>query len=168
MSVTLDDSAERMSDHTELLGQDRHEWEAPDKSHHVTFGRPRGLASLKVAKVLGPQQAANIVLSTMFYAILGIKAFDGETFFEPRTEMEFEAAVYRFGTNDTADMNFNDYVIAWQRALHPEMFNEMQIAREAGEPPETLDRIAKNAGSVTAKKSPRVRGSIKSSDSVAE
>ena len=142
-----------MMDTNEFLGKDTYSWTAADKSHTIVFGRPRGLASIKTAKILGPAQAANIVLSTMFYAILGIRTFDGEDFMEPMNEMQFEAAISRFGTNDTADTNFNEYVIQWQRSLHPEMFREMELAYDAGETPETVARIAKNAGKVTAKKS---------------
>ena len=161
MSVRFDEPGTQMDD-TELLGQDVHKWQSSDKLVTITFGRPRGNASYKVAKILGQSQSANIVATTMLLAILGIRTFNGEDFIEPYTEREFEAAMSRFGGEYSSDANFNDYVVAWQSRLHPDTFQALRNAEAAGETPEALANIARNAGQSLAKKSRARRGSTKS------
>ena len=164
MSIELDydEPTDGGLDEKELLGQDIHKWTSQDKSVSLTFGRARGNASYKVAKVLGQSQSANIVANTMLLAILGIRTFNGEEFTEPYTEREFEFTMSRFGTYDTCDTNFNDYVVSWQMALHPDTMRALRDAEGAGATPQELDAVAKNAGKSLAKKSRAPRGSTKS------
>ncbi len=159
-AVLIEDAAvasEQQLDVAQMLGKDLHEWTAADGSHSVAFGRARGLASVLVAKVLGPSQAHNIVLSMFLMAILSIREFDGKPLRQPENVADFERVMESFGTEDTADANFNDYVMAWQKAMHPEMFAEMQSAYDRNDLPDSFERIAREAGKATAKKSPRAR-----------
>jgi len=165
------------SDHVE-------EWRSPDGSVIVKYGSPRGAASYKIAKILGQNQSANIVLTGMLMATLAVRSINGEEVFEPANEIAAEAVMQRFGetednfnlffahlskrvsdglTKGSTDANLNDYVSAWQNSLHADTAKLLAEAAQAGETPEALERIAKNAGMQTANKSRARRGSMRSS-----
>ena len=153
MSVTLDDSTEGQLTGSELLGDDTHRWESADGRHKIVFGRPRGLVSIKVARILGPQQASNPVLDAYYKAVASIRSWttDGveQGFMEPSTDLQFEFAFNRLG-----DDELNRFTIAWQISLYPDAMQAMKEAIDAGESPDALDRIGKQAGMQHAKKSP--------------
>jgi len=152
MSVTLDDSTEGQLTGSELLGDDTHRWESSDGRHQITFGRPRGLVSIKVARILGPQQAANPVLDAYYKAVASIRTWTCDNveqeFMEPSTELQFEFAFNRLG-----DDALNQFTISWQMSLYPEAMKAMKDAIDAGESPEALARISQQAGVQHSKKS---------------
>jgi hypothetical protein len=166
------------------------EWTSPDKAVHVVYGPPRGPATYTVARMLGQENAANILATLLLQAGLAVRSINGEDVFEITTEDQFEALQARFGNEYTfnenfdnfaiafnqemekglgvgcIDSNFMHYVNAWQTALHPDTIEAMRIARETGANPETVERVARNAGKSHAKKSRRAPGSTRSSRSV--
>jgi hypothetical protein len=142
----------------ELVGNEEHRWEAPDRSRHCTFGRARGMISLRIARVLGPMQSNNPVLDLYYKAVAGIRTWNGQAVVEPMIDMHFEAAFSRFGS----DENLNDYVNTWQMALYPDMVEALKEIAKMGLGPEAVARVAENAGKQTSKKSRTARGSGKS------
>ncbi len=158
-------------------------WKSPDGSLTVEFGAPRGACSYNVAKILGQSQSGNLVMSSMLMTTLAIRSINGEDIDEPANELASESIMSRFGetednfaaflahfhgrlvdglANGTMDSNFNSYVVQWQNALHPDTTQTLKEAEMSGETPEAMERIARNAGMQTAKKSRARRGSPKS------
>lgn len=154
MSVSFDEpiDPEESITGSEVLGDDVHRWKSANGLHDITFGRPRGVVSIKVARILGPQQAANPVLDAYYKAMCSIRTWSvngiEKMYDEPNNDMQFEAAFASLG-----EESLNAFTFAWQMSLYPEAVKAMREGLDAGESPEALDRIAKNAGMQHSKKS---------------
>jgi hypothetical protein len=143
------------SDFNALLGRETYEWKSSDGLITIKYGRPKGLASVKVASILGAQQSANFILVVMCMAIEAIREINGEPFDSNQVASfnGYRGIMSRFGDLYTADKNFNEFALAWQHTMHPETYQAMREATDAGEPPEVLEHIASQQGVATAKKS---------------
>ena len=158
---------------SEILNTKTIEWVSRDKGTILTAGKPRGLISVTLARVLGPMQSSNMVLDRIYRALAGIRrakrypyGVEGQhDLSQPPTEEEFETPVsdldfqYLFSLFEGDDDALNDYVGEWFQAFYPEMVEVFRQVVSAGGGPEAIEHATRGASKDATKKSrtPRSR-----------
>lgn len=130
-----------VTDLDRALGREVHTWRSDDGTKIVSFARPKGVVTSKVARILGPQQAMNDYLQAMYRAFLSIQTLNADPAPPLQSGAQFDFVEQWFGTDENLASFMNAYMIA----MNPTAAEVLREAREAGMSPEDQARIAANA-----------------------
>lgn len=147
-----------------LLNETVHTWESADKTLRINFRKPKGLISMRIARVLGPAQSQNPALVDFHKAACAAVEFwncdengnpiPGKQHHQRlRDAITLEDFEYFFSLFRGNDDWLNAYTMDFFQKCYPEMFEALREAAMAGGNPEVFQRITENAQKAEIKKS---------------